>query len=357
MVLAILAILLTMILVVGIHEAGHALAARMFGVTIKKMSIGFGKPLIQWQARSGINWVWAIWPLGGYVELLNSRISPVETKDHPQCVDKKPVWMRILILLSGAFANFITAWFALILLFSIGITYKLPLIQNIQPDSLAARAGIMNGDQFIKVGKTATPSWHEVGMELISLWGKKAVPITLMQAGKTEKKIVMVDLSQIKFTGKDRSLLTSLGIRPDLSAPSTLMKSSSLLDAIQQANSRFVHILYFFTIVLKQWVTGVIPFSMLLGPLGFFAASVTSLTQGILVFIYFIASLSLAVGFVNLFPIPGLDGGSIVYCLIEKIRGKPISVALEILLYQLMMIVAFLLLIQLVINDLSRYIH
>ena len=76
--------------------------------------------------------------------------------------------------------------------------------------------------------------------------------------------------------------------------------------------------------------------------------------QGVVVFIFFIASFSLAVAVVNLFPVPGLDGGSILYSIIEKIRGKPMSVALEVLIYQLMFIAFCLLLVHLVTNDLTR---
>ncbi len=82
-----------------------------------------------------------------------------------------------------------------------------------------------------------------------------------------------------------------------------------------------------------------IPFAVLLGPIGLLAASAGSFMQGLAVFLYFIASLSLAVGLVNLFPIPGLDGGSIIYALVEKIRGKPVPIAWELLLHRLAMII------------------
>jgi len=122
-----------------------------------------------------------------------------------------------------------------------------------------------------------------------------------------------------------------------------------------QANATIIQWLYFFLMVLKQLIIGAIPFSVLLGPIGLFAVSITSLSQGIVVFMFFIASLSTAVALVNLFPIPGLDGGSILYALIEKIRGKPLSVAMELLLYRLVVIVFALLLVHLLMNDLQRF--
>lgn len=106
--------------------------------------------------------------------------------------------------------------------------------------------------------------------------------------------------------------------------------------------------------ILKQLFTGAIPFSVLLGPIGIFAASVASLMQGIAVFLFFIATLSLAVAVINLLPIPGLDGGSIVYAIVEKIRGKPVSVPMELLLHRLVFIIFCVLLVHLLMNDLQR---
>ncbi|KTD46404.1 M50 family metallopeptidase [Legionella quateirensis] len=357
MVMAVIAIIFTLILVVGIHEAGHALAARMFQVKIKKISIGFGKPLVQWNSASGCEWVWAMWPLGGYVQLLNSRISPVDPAEYAFCFDKKPIWNRSVILISGALANLITAWLAFVFVFYIGLNYRLPLVQSVQPNSIAAHAGVISGDQFIAVDGYSTSSWQDVGMQLVILWGKKEVNISLKQPDNQEIKELKINLSQIKFTGTERSLLSGLGIKPDLSAPTGLFQAPSLLQAINKASRAMVHLFYFFLMILKQLFTGVIPFTILLGPLGLFAASVASLIQGIVVFFYFIASLSCAVALVNLFPVPGLDGGSILYALIEKIRGKPISVAMEVLLHRLMVIVFTVVLVNLLVNDLSRFLH
>jgi len=108
--------------------------------------------------------------------------------------------------------------------------------------------------------------------------------------------------------------------------------------------------------VLKQVLSGTVPFLLLLGPLGLLMTMVHSFLQGLAVFLYFIANLNLAVAIVNLLPLPGLDGGAIVYTCIEKIRGKPISVALEVLLHRLAMIALCVLFIQLIMNDVQRYV-
>ncbi len=353
MFLAIIAIILTLILVVGIHEGGHALVARLFAVKIKKISIGFGKPLLRWQSRSGCEWVWAFFPLGGYVQLENTRINPVEPAQYSACFDKKPIWQRVFILLAGAVANLITAWFAFVLVYSIGLTYTLPEIQEVLPNSTAAQAGMLPGDKFISIDGSATPTWSDVGMRLVILWGKKDIPVTLLQADGKELNATL-DLSHQQFRGIKVSLLTQLGMKPNLTAAKGILQASSFMDAIHQTNEFMANMVYFFLMILKQLFTGVIPFSVLLGPLGIFAASVASLTQGIVVFLFFIASLSLAVAVINLFPIPGLDGGSILYAIIEKVRGKAVSVPMELLLHRLVFIVFCVLLVHLLMNDLQR---
>ena len=97
-VLSVFVVVLSLLLVVGIHEAGHAWVASLFRVKINKISIGFGRALLSWRAMSGCQWVWACWPVGGYVQLLKSRIAPVLPRDYPFSFDKKPIWVRCTIL-------------------------------------------------------------------------------------------------------------------------------------------------------------------------------------------------------------------------------------------------------------------
>jgi regulator of sigma E protease len=357
MILAIFAFVLTLILVVGTHEVGHAIAAKLFNVKIQRIAIGFGKPLFTWKDKHDLEWVWALWPLGGYVYLLNSRIQPVLEKDLAWCFDKKPIWMRCVILASGALANLLIAWLALTLMFMLGYQQHRPVIQAVAPQSVAAKAGLRANDRFIALGKQKTNSWQEVGMNLLMTLGKTDVPVLVSDpTGKLRKLSLNLRLWQYKT--KDSSLLTALGIKP---APFKLytqqVKGRSFLLASYQAINKILYMLAFFLIMMKQVLTGAIPFAVLLGPIGLLTITINSFFQGVAVFLYFIASFSLAVGLMNLFPFPGLDGGSIVYALVEKLRGTPIPVAVEILLYRLAVIFSAVLLVQLLLNDLRHYLH
>lgn len=352
-----LALIITLILVIGLHEAGHALAALAFKVRIQRMAIGFGRPLLTWQGRSGIEWVWALWPLGGYVRLLNSRIQPVKEEERPFCFDQKPIAQRLIILLSGALANLLVAWVALTLMLMMGYKQYAAVITNVTPQSMAATAGFKAGDRLVAIQGRSTRSLQDAAMGLIASLGHAGIAVTVRDS-QNQLRDVTLDLSGWRFPAHKGSLFSLLGFT--MASPAShpyVVQGIGFFSAASQAMGMIAALLVFFAVMLKQIVTGVIPFTLLLGPVGFFQVSFYSLSQGISVFLYFIASLSLTVGFVNLLPVPGLDGGAIVFALIEKWRGKPISIAMEVLLHQLALILFTLIFIQLLLNDLQRYAH
>ena len=352
--LAFIAIILSLFLIIGVHEAGHAFVAKYFHVKIKRISMGFGKPLFSWKNKRGIEWVWARWPFGGYVQLLNTRIAPVSPQDESSCFNKKPCHARVLILIAGALANIIIAWLALVLVFMAGYKQSPPIIDAIHTPSIAASTGLKAGDHIIRVAEHITSNWRDVGMQLIMHLGKNTMEMTVTNKNGIEHA-VQLDLHTWHTKQAQHNLVSSLGIEINASKTSeTYITGVSFIKASHEACHTITYLTSFFFIMIKQLMTGILPLSFLLGPLGLFTAMAGSLMQGLSVFLYFIASLSLAVAVVNLLPIPGLDGCSILYTILEKIRGKPISIALEILLYRLALIAFYVFLAQLVINDLER---
>ncbi len=350
----ILAVVWSLLLVVGLHEAGHAIAAYWLGVRIKSITIGFGKPLWAWQFR-GVEWVWALWPLGGSVDLLNTRIATVSPDLYTRCFDKKAIWVRIVILLSGVVANLITAWLAFVLIAMLGYKQLPPILATVTPASIAANAQLTPGDTVLAVAGHATTSWQKVGMQFIAHLGEKNIPL-IIKHNNGALFSTSLDLSRWQYHAKETSLLTSMGITPNTSASNIqYVEGISLWSASQQAGLQICEIFNFFISMLQKLLTGTLPFMLLLGPIGFFSAMMDSFFQGLVVFLSFIAHLSVSMIVINLLPIPGLDGGSIVYALIEKIRGKPVSTAFEVLLHRLIFIALSLVFIQLLLNDLHRY--
>ena len=155
---------------------------------------------------------------------------------------------------------------------------------------------------------------------------------------------------------KSSNLLEMLGIHPNKTTPQIeKIAGISLPSALMKGILELVQLGVFFLSVLKLLFSGVLPFFLLLGPIGFFNSLMNSFMQGLTVYFYFIANLNLAVATINLFPIPTLDGGLILYAVIEKIRKKPMSIALEVLIHRLINILLWLTFIQLVLNDLKRF--
>ncbi len=352
--MSLLVVILGLFLVIGVHEAGHAIAASFFKVKIKTISIGFGKALIKWQSKGGCQWQWALWPLGGYVKLLNTRIEPVSSDLHKFAFDKKPVWVRCIILLSGAMANIMLAWLALLFMHVVGYQQITPIIGSIKAPSIASAAGFIKRDQFISVGGVKVASWREVGMQLIMAVGQDNV-LVVVKNGLNVNRNLSLDLKNLHLENRKDSLLLKFGIKPALAKESSVKVLGLPIDkAAKKAFLEILNLVIFFLVIIKNIITGIIPFGLLLGPLGIFNEIVASFKQGVAVFLYFIANFSISVALINLFPIPSLDGGSIVLALIEKIRRRPVSIAMEILLNQLILIVFSLLLVQLILNDLHR---
>lgn len=356
-ILSLFVTVISLLLVVGIHEAGHAWMAHIFKIKIKKISIGFGKPLFSWQGKNGCQWIWARWPVGGYVQLLNSRIEPVSLDQSKFAFDKKPIWVRCIILLSGALANVLTAWVALVFMLMLGYQQTVPVIATIKPASVAFVAGLTEDDRISSIAGEPVASWRDVGMQLIMALGHDNVEVDVEHMALA-KRHMQLDLTQWQYGRSKESLLAAIGIKPDISAKNQHhVVGLSLWVACQHAFWQIIHLCYFFLVMIKQLFMGSIPFSVLLGPLGLFTVMVGSFLQGLAVFLYFIATFSLAVAVINLFPVPGLDGGSILYAFIEKIRSKPVSVEMEILLHRLVFIAFCLILVQLLLNDVQRYLH
>lgn len=353
MLYSIAAIMCTLVIVVGLHEAGHALIARVFKVEIQSITIGFGRAILRWKMKNGTAFVWALWPLGGAVHLLNTRIEKVPASKHDDCFDKKPVWMRLCILLAGIAANLLFAWFALLLVSQLGIKARPPVIQTVLVPSFANDAGLRAGDQLISLNGDLLSSWQAVGRALIVAKGTASVRI--VTKGKDGVQQQRIDLESWKIKPTDRSIFQSLGIVPNTKCAAVLIRSKSFWGSVGNASSELAQSIKFYFILLARIVTGSIPFSLLLGPLAIFNAAAASFLQGVSVFLWFTAQFSIAVAVVNSLPIPGMDGGGMVYALIEKWSGKPVSLALEILLFRLSVIALALVFVNLVMNDVQRY--
>ncbi len=356
--ISVCAVIICLICVIGVHELGHGIAAKIFGVKIQKISLGFGRPLFGWQSKNG--YIIELCPLliGGRVQLYNNRVSPVSANEQLYCFDKQPLWIRIIILLSGSFANLFLAFVALIFMLMLGFNQLKPMVAEVIPNSNAAVAGLEANSQITSIANHKTSYFREVAMQLIMHVGQKDVEMTICNPSNDCKK-TKINLDIINTwnkNSKDYSLFTAIGFTPqNIEENSLHIQGVSFNTAFKNGFAQLIELTNFFAVMIKQILSGHIPFATLIGPFKFFEAIIDSFAQGLATFFYFIANFSLAMAIANLIPIPTLDGGAIIYGFIEKIRGKPMSIALEILIYRLVFIAFTLFIVQLIVNDLKYY--
>lgn len=159
--------LLTLGILVTIHEWGHFVVARRAGVKVLRFSIGFGRPVFGWRDRHGTEFVVAWLPLGGYVKMLDERESPVSPQEQAVAFNAQPVSSRMAIAAAGPAANLVLAIFVLWVIYLGGVSGLAPVIGSVVPGSPAALAGLEPGQEIIAVDGGATPTWRQLNWQLL----------------------------------------------------------------------------------------------------------------------------------------------------------------------------------------------
>jgi regulator of sigma E protease len=213
---AVIAFILAIAVLVSFHEYGHLWVARRLGIKILRFSIGFGKSIwSRTSKKTGTEYCIAMIPLGGYVKMLDESEGNVAEHDLPYAYNRKPVWVRMLVVLAGPAFNFIFAIFAYWLVFSIGATVVAPVVGATQSQSIAAQAGIGYGDELISVNENAVRDWYQVNLALISKLGEKGkVNITYKPLNSNTLKKTQLDLENWKVDSGQPDILRSLGFSP-----------------------------------------------------------------------------------------------------------------------------------------------
>lgn len=207
--------LVTVGVLVVIHELGHYAAARIVGVKILRFSVGFGRTL--WMRRFGADqteWAIAAIPLGGFVKMLDEREAEVPVRDRPRAFNRQNVWARIFIVLAGPFANFFLALVIYWALFIAGLPGVKPVLGDPPRDSPAALAGLANGDTVRSVADEAVFTWTDVRWLLLKEAVKRGVTPIEVEMGGGGRSTRNLDMGAITKEDLDRDFLGKLGLRP-----------------------------------------------------------------------------------------------------------------------------------------------
>jgi regulator of sigma E protease len=212
--ITIVSFLVTVGVLVVIHEFGHYLAARLVGVKILRFSVGFGKPLaVRRKGRDQTEWVLAAIPLGGYVKMLDEREGDVAPEELPRAFNRQSVWARIFIVLAGPAANFLLAFLVYWVLFIMGVPGMKPVVGDPPRNTPAAVAGLANGDTVISVSDEPVATWNDVRWLLLKEAVKRESAAIEVETARGARATRNLDMSSLSKDDLDKDFLGKLGLR------------------------------------------------------------------------------------------------------------------------------------------------
>jgi len=362
-----LSYLLVLTLVVTVHELGHFLAAKACRVAIDRFSIGFGKALVSWKDRSGVEWRIGWIPFGGYVrfagdenaasvpdhEDLESMRRDIVKREGVQALGRyyhfKPVWQRAIIAAAGPAANFalaITLFAGLLMVF--GQYVVTPRVGEVTAGSPAARAGFLPRDLVVKADGHPIASFDDVAQ--VAQLRVNLPTQFVVRRGAAEVTLTATPEWQLREDqfGHNRKQGT-LGLRPTVSAADVIHLTYNPIQAVEGGVQRTYNVLSSTIFYLGRMVSGQVSADQLRGPLGIArlsgdVARVTTqgapdigavILHGGVGLLQLAALISVSIGFLNLLPIPVLDGGHLLFYAYEAMARRPLAAKVQAAGYRL----------------------
>ena len=328
--------LILITIVVFIHEYGHYYFAKKYGVGITDFSIGFGKEIFGWEDKSGTRWKICWIPLGGYVKFFGDRnvfsqseqqniINQYKEEDRKKLFILKPLYQRSVIVVAGPLANFVLAIviFTMINMF-VGKDMTPAIIDEVQKDSPAFVAGMKKNDKIISIGNKKVQSILEVST-FINTSTSETIEFLVLRNDQEISLLVKPNLLDGKDSLGNSVKKRMIGIR--LSPLNNEFQKERL--GPSKAIYYSLKEVWFVTTTslnyLGKMITGSADTSQLGGPIRIAKITGQISEYGIVPFFSIMAYISISLGLINLFPIPLLDGGHLMFYLFEKMLGRPLS--------------------------------
>ena len=318
-------------ILVFVHEFGHFWVARRCGVRIDAFSIGFGGELFGWTDRLGTRWRVGWLPVGGFVKMYGdadassrpdvTAAAAMSEEDRRVSFVYKKLWQKALIVGAGPAANFLFAIIIMAILFgSIGQPFTPPVIGKVDPGSAAEQAGLQAGDVVEMVDGVAVRRFEELS-QLVMLDAGDPLSLSIIRNG--EKLTIVATPRTVEEHGLlGAQKVGQLGIR---SSSDFVMRHEDPATALWQATRETWNVAASSLKTIGQMIVGRRSTDDLSGPIGIGQLSGEIWKQGFIPLVHFVALLSISLGLINLFPIPVLDGGHLLFYAIEAVSGRPVS--------------------------------
>lgn len=318
-------------IIVFIHEFGHYIIAKWCGVKIEAFSIGFGKELFGWNDKSGTRWKVSLVPMGGYVKMFgdsdaastpdNEKSATMTDAEKAMSFHHKPLWQKAAIVAAGPVFNFaLTIGILTYMLLAFGLPSTTAIIDEVMPESAAADAGFQHGDLILSIDDEEIGMFSDIMRTMATNTGTP-VHIRFKRGDEELESTVTPRLTEIEDSLGNKVQWPMLGIR----SMEHTMEDISFFGAVHEAVQRTYAICATSLHALGQIIAGDRDATELKGPIGIAKLSGQATGMDFSTVLWFIAMLSANLGLVNLFPVPLLDGGHLLYYAIEALTGRPLA--------------------------------
>ncbi len=325
------AFLIILSTIVFIHEFGHYIVARWCGVKIETFSIGFGKEIFGWTDKHQTRWKFSLVPLGGYVKMFGdaSEASTADTDKLAQMTPEeravsfhyKPLPKKAAVVAAGPMFNFLlTIGIFTWMIFHNGLATTEPIVGETIPGTPAAEAGLKTGDRILSMDGKKVKRFHDIPRFLLTNTGKP-VALEIEREGENLSLSITPRLVEVDDGLGNKAMQPQIGFK----AMEMRVEEYGIFGSVWQAVKRTWYLIDTTIDYLGQMITGERSATELKGPIGIAKLSGQAADQGFSTVIWFMALLSANLGFVNILPIPPLDGGHLVFYAIEGARGRPMA--------------------------------
>ena len=355
--------ILILMLVVFIHELGHFQVGRWCGVQIQAFSIGFGKELFGYNDKYGTRWRLSAIPLGGYVKFVgDENAASLPKASEPPGAERDEtlfhnasVWKRTAIVAAGPIANFILAIAIFSVVFAtLGRPVTAPRVDTLMPGGAAEAAGFLPGDLIVEIDGKPIESFSEI-QQIVTLAAGNTLTIVVDRGGEKITLTPTPERREMPDGLGSTQRIGVLGITRNMEEGDLVYKRFSPLQAVVEGVKETGHIIERTMTYVGRLFAGRETADQLSGPIRVAQVSgVIASSGGVPALLHLSAILSVSIGLINLFPVPMLDGGHLVFYAIEAIRGRPISQRAQEIGFRIGLALVIMLFVFVTFNDIVR---